>query len=143
MMAQWLVIGVLAVVLIAQGGYTLVLRRRLRAVEQRQARQAEKMRQELTALNSAAVGVGQRLISAEQTLREAVARREPELASSDDREPLERAVHSAAQGMTATQLVEQYGLSEAEASLLSLLKTHTGDDQPETQGSMDRRAPVA
>ena len=123
----WFVIGIFSVLLLvlATGYYRLY--RRLGAVEQEQRRQVEKLRQELAAINSAAIGVGQRLIGLEKKLKTSLEQQDlrgpAEIAAV---EPLQQAAYSAESGMTAQELVERYGLCEAEAKLMLLLKAQGG-----------------
>lgn len=128
MLHVWLLFGLLSLALIALAIYSYRLQKRLVIVEQQHQRHTEKMRQEMTALNSAAIGVGQRLISAEKKLKKAVEQSEVQSFNTTGIDASVQAAYSTDANITAQELTDRYGLSEAEANLMVLLKMH-GDEK--------------
>lgn len=123
MSEQWLIIGFLSVLLAAVFGYVLILERRMNKLSRQQEQRIEKIRNELVAMNSAAIGVGQRLISAEKKLSAAIEQQERE-----SERGFEQVAGPGQSSLGSRELVERYGLSEAEADLLALLKSHNVTD---------------
>ena len=122
MFELWIVIAVLSLAMVTLGFYALGLNRRLQAHTSAQEQQLSKFKQELNAINSAAVGVGQRLISAEKKLNAALEQHETTASTAPGFEPYLQAANYADRGVTAQELAERFGLSEAEAHLMSLVK---------------------
>lgn len=122
MFELWLVVGGLLVALITLGIYTVGLSRRFQAQLLCGEQQLAKLRQEQAAINSAAIGVGQRLISAEKKLNTTIEQRETQASTVTGSESLLQAANCAQRGVTAQELVDRFGLSEAEAKLMSLVK---------------------
>lgn len=121
---QWAGIAVIVIAFTTLALYSLALNRRLRCLALDHQQQIDRLRRDLTSINSAAIGVGQRLISAEKKLKAAAeAQAEaPQPVSPYSGDPLDEAASSAGPDISAQELVDRYGLSEAEANLLSLLK---------------------
>lgn len=120
----WLLLSGLTLLLIVLGVFNYRLSQRLSAVEQHNQRLNEKMRQEMAALNSAAIGVGQRLISAEKKLKQAVEHSESKTFNNADIDSSVSAAIATGTDLSAQELSDRYGLSEAEANLMVLLKMH-------------------
>lgn len=117
---------ILAVVVLTL--YALGLNRKIQHLAQSHQLQIDRLQRDLHSMNSAAIGVGQRLFSAEKKLKAAMhSQPRPQPAPENhafDGDSLDRASHYAGPGISAQELVERYGLSEAEANLMSLLKMH-------------------
>ena len=78
---------------------------------------------EISAVNGAAIGVGQRLIALEKKLKLSIENQQQKMDDSRvDIQPYHQATTLAEQGADIQQLMDQCGLPEAEASLLSLLQ---------------------
>ena len=114
----------LAIVVIATtAGWIVLLHRQhqARLASHQQHQQLMALRAELSAVNSAAMGVGQRLITVEKKLNAAIAKQQHlELSGSNLLPVLSGPV-------SAEQLVERYGFSEVEARLITRLV----DTEPE------------
>ena len=106
--------------------YALQLNKRLQLSEEQSQQAMQKLQHDLDVVNSAAMGVGQRLINAEKKLKAVIAKQQLGTSTSEQL-PYNLAASFAETGAETDQLVERYGLPEAEASLLSLLKNRSGD----------------
>lgn len=122
MIEQWIESAVILMAFLWLGLYTLSLSKKLKLLSRQHQQQIERIQRELSAMNSAAIGVGQRLISAEKKLKSAAAAEPIQRKDDFDSDPLDAAASVAGRGVSAQELVDRYGLSEAEANLLSLLK---------------------
>jgi hypothetical protein len=125
MMWLWTAIAVclsVAIIALAYGLYLSGQLQQLQTQHRDVLASIQSLQQELAVFNTAAVGVGQRLISAEKKLNISVAKQEQLEASSIDYQPYSQAVSSAELGADIDQLVERYGLPEAEASLMARIK---------------------
>jgi hypothetical protein len=108
----------LAVVVIATTiGWTVLLYRQHQAslASHQQHQQLMALRAELRAVNSAAMGVGQRLITVERKLNAAIAKQQHLEVSGSNLLPM------LSGPVSAEQLVERYGFSEVEARLITRL----------------------
>lgn len=96
---------------------------RLRRSGQITANHIAALEAEISAVNGAAIGVGQRLIAVEKKLKLSIEHQRQKMDDSHvDIQPYDQAKTLAEQGADIQQLVDQCGLPEAEASLLSLLQ---------------------
>ena len=96
---------------------------RLRRSGQITANHIAALEAEISAVNGAAIGVGQRLIAVEKKLKLSIEHQQQKMDDSHvDIQPYDQATTLAEQGADIQQLVDQCGLPEAEASLLSLLQ---------------------
>ena len=120
MLSVWLVLSLCLVVAVAVSIYAVVLAKRLVVVEQAAAQQVQALKHELAVVNSAAMGVGQRLIHVEKKLKLAMEKQQKMEMTNVDYLPYS---HASIAGVDVDQLADRYGLPEAEANLLSLLKT--------------------
>jgi hypothetical protein len=108
----------LAVVVIATTiGWTVLLYRQHqgRLASHQQHQQLMALRAELRAVSSAAMGVGQRLITVEKKLNAAIEKQQHLEVSGSNLLPM------LSGPVSAEQLVERYGFSEVEARLISRL----------------------
>ncbi len=96
---------------------------RLRSHERLSAESIARLKDELLTVNGAAIGVGQRLIAVEKKLKISLEKQNILGMGNVDTQPYDQAASMAEQGADIQQLVDQCGLLEAEASLLSLLKS--------------------
>ncbi len=118
----WVAIALLVSLLLALFVYTLRLNKRLRVFEEKLSGQMGRLQHDLSTINSAAMGVGQRLISAEKKLRGSMEKQQQFEMNSVDHLPFDQAVSLVEGGADAGQLVDRCGLSEAEAGLMALLQ---------------------
>ncbi len=96
---------------------------RLRKSGQIVASRIAALEAEISAVNGAAIGVGQRLIALEKKLKLSIENQQQKMDDSRvDIQPYHQATTLAEQGADIQQLMDQCGLPEAEASLLSLLQ---------------------
>jgi hypothetical protein len=96
---------------------------RLRRSGQIAANHIAALEAEIAAVNGAAIGVGQRLIAVEKKLKLSIEHQQQKVDDSHvGIQPYDQATTLAEQGADIQQLVDQCGLPEAEASLLSLLQ---------------------
>lgn len=96
---------------------------RLRSYEQVATEQIAVLRAELSDVNGAAIGVGQRLMAVEKKLKLSIEQQQKMDVDNVDIQPYDQAATMAEQGADVQQLVDRCGLPEAEASLLSLLQS--------------------
>jgi len=122
MTLMWIAITVLSLLAITVSVYALQLNKRLSLLDEKLNQQISLLRHELTVINSAAIGVGQRLINTEKKLKVAMEKQQQFETVSVDNLPFNHAVALAENGADAQQLVERCGLSEAEAELVALLQ---------------------
>lgn len=128
---QWLSTATIVVAFLVLGLYALSLSRRIKHLSLQHQQQIDRLKSDLNSINSAAIGVGQRLISAEKKLKAAMEQEESRHQPQQPvrpfvNDPLDEAASVAGPEVSAQELVERYGLSEAEANLLSLLKMQGG-----------------
>lgn len=83
--------------------------------------QLESLHHELSVVNGASVGVGQHVISVERKLATSMEKQQQLDMRHVDYLPYKQALSLVESGADASQLVAQCGLSEAEASLLTLV----------------------
>ena len=126
MMLVWVALASCFLIAIIAVFYALQLNKRLQLSEQQSQEAIKKLQHDLDVVNSAAMGVGQRLINAEKKLK-AVIEKQQLNASGSDQLPYNLAASFAESGAETDQLVERYGLPEAEANLLSLLKSRSNE----------------
>ncbi len=122
----WLAFSGTAVVAIFACVEVYKLRKQYRQLEQSTADKVQKLQKELDMVNSAAVGVGQRLIQLEKKLKLSIDRQQQMELLNPDHTTYTEAASLAEQGAEVEQLIDRYGLPEAEASLLTLLKNAGG-----------------
>lgn len=105
------------VVLATTIGWTVLLYRQHQAklASHQQQQQLMALRAELRAVNSAAMGVGQRLITVEKKLNAAIEKQQHLEVSGSNLLPM------LSDPVSAEQLVERYGFSEMEARLITRL----------------------
>lgn len=120
-MLMWTAIVFLTCFSVAVAGYALQNRKQLLALQAEFSSTAESLRNELSAVNSAAIGVGQRLIAAEKRLNELLSEQK-QWQSDTDAQPFRHAVNLVERGAEPEQLAEQFGLTESEAQLMALIK---------------------
>mgnify|MGYP003574319660 CR=1 FL=1 len=126
MLALWSAIAVLAVIALLGWALAWYNRRQLAALQQRLEQLEKSLRSELAMANSAAIGIGQRVISAEKKINNLLKREEPQ--ADDGSLPYSQPAALLEQGMDAQQLAERCGLTEAEAQLLAILKQNKPQD---------------
>ena len=117
----WVAIGVVVTLFVALCIFTLQLSKRLRLSEEKLSQQIRSLQHDLSVINSAAMGVGQRLMTTEKKLTVAIEKQQQFEMGSADYLPFNQAVAMVEDGADAEQLVDRCGLSEAEASLMALL----------------------
>ncbi|MFT5691790.1 MAG: hypothetical protein ACI92E_001120 [Oceanicoccus sp.] len=81
----------------------------------------ERLGHDLSVVNSASVGVGQHVINVERKLATSMEKQQQLEMTHVDYLPYKQALSLVEDGADASQLVAQCGLSEAEASLLTLV----------------------
>ncbi len=96
-------------------GFVILRQRQAQRTQQQLQQQLLALQAELTAVNSAAIGIGQRLIATERKLNAAVEKQQHLELSGSSLVPLLSGPAS------AEHLVERYGFSEVEARLISRL----------------------
>lgn len=128
MMLMWTAIVLLACFSVAVSGYALQNRKQLLDLQAQFTSTTASLRSELSAVNSGAIGVGQRLIAAEKRLNELFSKQQQWL-SDADAQPFRHAVNLVEGGAEPEQLAEQFGLTESEAQLMALMKNRTSGDE--------------
>lgn len=127
-MLMWTAIAFLACFSVAVSGYALQNRKHLLELQAQFASVTESLRSELSAVNSGAIGVGQRLIAAEKRLNELVSDQQ-QWQSDAEAQPFRHAVNLVERGAEPKQLAEQFGLTESEAQLMALMKNRKASMQ--------------
>ncbi len=122
MTLMWIAIAVLFLLAVGMLVYALLLKKRLSLLEAHFIEQIQSLRHEMAVYNSAAMGVGQRLINTEKKLNAMMDKQQQLTTSDTDYLPFSKAMALAEHGADARQLVEDCGLSEAEAKLVALLQ---------------------
>ena len=123
MMSLWIVLVVSCIALVVVATYAVQLSKRLTLVEEQAQKEILSLAHEVAAVNSAAMGVGQRLISVEKKLKLSIEKQQQMALSNIESMPYNQAASSASNGSNANELVDRYGMPEAEADLLTLLKS--------------------
>ncbi len=118
----WLAIGILSVWGIGVLLYAYNLGKKLNESQQQHQQDIKKLRHELMVINSAAMGVGQRLISTEKKLKTSMEKQQMLEINGLEFSPYQQAANMADNGAHADELVDRFGLPEAEANLMELLK---------------------
>lgn len=119
----WIILVVGCIALIAMAGYTIHLGLRLKQLEQQAEQDTANLHHEIAAVNNAAMGVGQRLISVEKKHKTFVQNQQQMALTNFEFRPYDQVTGSAVNGLNADELVDRYGLPEAEADLLTLLQS--------------------
>lgn len=127
-MLMWAAIVFLACFSVAVSGYALQNRKQLLALQAQFISATESLRSELSAVNSGAIGVGQRLIAAEKRLNEMLSEQK-QWQSDTDAQPFRHAVNLVEGGAEPNQLAEQFGLTESEAQLMALMKNRKASNE--------------
>ncbi|GAB6040248.1 DUF2802 domain-containing protein [Endothiovibrio diazotrophicus] len=121
-MTHWLLLLGAAVVMLAFLVVFLMLRLRLREQEDERLRQeVQRLRDDLGALCSGAVGVSERVARIEQKLQRVSERQEQMEFSTVESQPYDQAVELARKGATAEELVAHCGLTKGEADLVVMM----------------------
>ena len=128
-MLMWTAIVFLACFSVAVSGYALQNRKQLMAVQAQLNSTADSLRDDLSAVNSGAIGVGQRLIAAEQRLNKLLTDQKQWHSLDTDAQPFRHAVNLVERGAEPKQLAEQFGLTESEAQLMALMKSRKASNQ--------------
>ncbi len=119
-MSPWLLAAGVAGVAVVLSGFGLVLRRQRQQLRRQDALIAA-LRQDLRALTTAAVGVGERVLETEQRQRR-LAERQDQLDLYDAaNQPYEQAIRLVQKGADVEELVEICGLNRGEAELIRML----------------------
>lgn len=113
----WLAFAALLVGMIALAVYCVQLNGKLVAAQQQHSQSIKKLQHELKVINGAAMGVGQRLISAERKLKAGLSSQQSAAGTE-----FEQAGSLAERGADKDQLIDQFGLSDAEAELMALVR---------------------
>jgi len=119
---MWLAIGLVLLLLMIGGYFTVAHQQQLRTVHNDFERQLEQIREELSVVTNAAVGVGKHLIAVEKKLALSMEKQQHLEMSAADYLPYQQAVDLVEKGASVSQLVADCGIPEAEASLMALLK---------------------
>jgi hypothetical protein len=125
----WALLTIVAIIAVTACSFVLRLSQRLNQLESDNQQQQKRLSRELAVVNSAAMGVGQRLLMAEKKLRSSIEKQQQLEGQSADYLPYSQAASLMADGAPAQQLVDRYGFSEAEASLMSRLKAGAEQQQ--------------
>lgn len=118
----WIIVAVTALLALMACYAALKNSQQIKLLRESSVEQLKALQHELTVVNSGAIGVGQRLIATEKKLKNAIDKQQQIESHNVDLMPFSQAADMAEQGADATQLVERFGLSEAEASLVALLQ---------------------
>lgn len=122
MTAALIIVAVIMVGGLAVGWYRF---RQLSRENLSQSHQLERLQRELAAVNNAAIGVGQRLMSLEKRVNQSL----ENAAQIEHRDDFRSAEELVASGAVISDLVERCGLSEAEAELMTKLRSRSGSVQ--------------
>ena len=121
-MTNWLLLIGAVVALLAFLLVFLLLRLRLREEEGERLRQeVQRLRDDLGALCSGAVGVSERVARIEQKLQRVSERQEQMGSTTPESQPYDQAVELARKGASAEELVKQCGLTKGEADLVVMM----------------------
>jgi hypothetical protein len=123
MTLMWMAIAVLSVFAVTVSVYARQLSKRVSLIENLFKQQISSLQHELTVINGAAIGVGQRLLNTEIKLKSAMEKQQKFERDSVEYLPFNHAVVLAESGADAQQLIDTCGLSEAEAALVTLMQT--------------------
>lgn len=159
MVSTWLLIAAACFAATGFGAYIAVwaCRRLMDKQQQHFEDRLSQLQTQVNTVSKGAIGVGKRLIEAEQRLAAAMQRqntlesslesRQQQPTVSSDLIPYTLAERMLEQGATADSLIRQCGLSQAEAELMALVHAQagmTGDKAPQkkTQGSVKGQTAV-
>lgn len=129
MMTVWFAIVGLFILALFSWLFTWYTHQQLDKVKQQLLAVEKTLRSELASLSSGAIGVGQRIIAAEKKLGNLQSLQESQQQMTPENKPYQQAESLIAQGADVNQLVEQCGLSEAEAQLMTMMKKGEGTQQ--------------
>jgi hypothetical protein len=121
-MAMWFAIASVLILTLFGWLFAWYNQRQLNKVKQQLVKLETTLRAELTSVNSGAIGIGQRIIVAEKKLGDLEAVQDNQQHSNPENRPYLEAAALVEQGADASQLMEQCGLSEAEANLITMMK---------------------
>ena len=115
----WAALVVAIVLAFAAGLYVLLLNKRIAQIESVFKLQIEELSRELAAVNNAAMGVGQRMLVVDKSLKEFIDKLQQLENRQEGSDSYSKAASLAEGGAVVEQLVDKFGFTEAEASLLS------------------------
>ncbi|MFT5579012.1 MAG: hypothetical protein ACI9WS_001770 [Paraglaciecola psychrophila] len=124
----WLAIALVLLLVLVTVYLTITGQRRLGAAHSEMQRQLVKLQEELSLVNNAAVGVGKHLISVEKKLALSLEKQQQLEMNAASYLPYQQAVDLVEKGASASQLVADCGIPEAEATLMALLKGNPSND---------------
>ncbi|WP_101760489.1 DUF2802 domain-containing protein [Oceanicoccus sp. KOV_DT_Chl] len=123
----WVALVGCFVIAISAVVYTQQLNQRQQLSQQQSEQTIKQLQHELDVVNRAAMGVGQRLIHTEKKLKKVTEKQQQFDMYNGETMPYNLTSSWAEGGDGVEQLVERYGMPEAEASLLSLLKNRAAE----------------
>jgi Protein of unknown function (DUF2802) len=140
MIIMWVVIAVSLLIASVASVCAMRNRKRITALELSLNSNIQTLRRELDVVNGGAVGVGSRLINVEKKLNGSIEKQQQLEDNNTDQYSYNEAATLAGRGVDASQIADQCGLSEAEASLMTLLNSQSAlhtpdpfDDQQDVQ----------
>ena len=122
-MLIWVALSIVSIIAVAAIIAVLQVNSKLSRSQVAAAETLHTLRQDLEIVNGAAMGVGQRLIAVEKKLNISIEKQEQMNCDNADLLPYSQAASLAESGADVEELIEKYGLPEAEANLLSLMKS--------------------
>lgn len=122
-MLIWVALSIVSIIAVAAIIAVLQVNSRLGQHQLAATETIAALKQELKTVNGAAIGVGQRLIAVEKKLNISIEKQEQMDCDNADLLPYSQAASLAENGADVEQLIDKYGLPEAEANLLSLMKS--------------------
>ena len=121
-MTHWLLLLSAVAALLAFLVVFLMWRLRVREQDdERLHQEVQRLRDDLGALCSGAVGVSERVARIEQRLQRVSERQEQMESSTPESQPYDKAVELARKGATADELVAKCGLTKGEADLVVMM----------------------
>lgn len=121
----WAALVVAIILAFAAGVYSLILSKRIVQIESVFKHQVDELSRELAAVNNAAMGVGQRMLVVDKKLKAFIDKLQQVEVRQDDGDNYGRAASLAEGGAVVEQLVDKFGFTEAEASLLSRINARS------------------
>jgi hypothetical protein len=122
MVLMWAALAITFLITCAAITYAFKAKQSCVELQQQLDRQVKDLQRELSAINSAAMGVGRQLMTVEKKLAKSIEQQQQLELTTTNYLPYKQAVELVEKGADASALMDQCGLPAAEANLMSLVQ---------------------
>jgi hypothetical protein len=122
MISVWLALFVLAIAALSAWVYALSNHKKLLATREEFEATLAALKQEIRSIQKINLGVGQTLLSVEKKLNHTIERQQQQLDLSASEYSFDHAATLAENGADAVEISKKFGMPQAEAELMSLMR---------------------